>query len=389
MSQPDPKAKRNIILLGLVSLANDISSEIIQPVLPLFISSLGGGGLAVGLIGGISDGLPSILKIFAGCWSDRTGRRKPLVVAGYALSAAGKLLLPAAAAWQHVFLFKVLERSGKGIRSAPRDAMISESSDAGQRGRGFGLHRAMDSTGAVIGSLLAYLLWQWGLSYRIIFLAAGVMAVMALLPFRYVLESGTSPCDSISLKLSGISAELKGFLAVACLFALGNFSYMFFMLRAQELFSGAEAVAAPLLLYVLFNLVYALFAMPVGIWSDRVGRKRVLTLGYALFALTALGFAVVTNLAGLAVLFVLYGLVYALVDGSERAYVSDLSSSSLRGSSLGIYYGAVGIAAIVSSLIAGSIWSAMGAEATFLFGAVAAGLAAAGLMGTKSRRGAA
>ena len=383
MSETDPKAGRNILLLGFVSLLNDISSEIIQPVLPLFITSLGAGGLAVGLIGGISDGLPSILKIFSGCWSDRLGRRKPLVVAGYVLSAAGKLLLPAASAWQHVFLFKILERSGKGIRSAPRDAMISESASAEQRGRGFGLHRAMDSAGAVIGSLLAYLLWQGGLSYTSIFLVAGLLAVLALLPFSRVKESYSAPACQAELKLSGLSPELRGFLAVACLFAAGNFSYMFFILRAQELFSGAMAVAAPLLLYVLFNLVYAIFAMPVGIWSDHVGRRKVLVLGYALFAATALGFAFVSSLAGLVVLFALYGLVYALVDGSEKAYVSDLSPASLRASSLGIYYGAVGLSAIASSLLAGIIWSAWGAEAAFLFGAGSSGLAALALMNKK------
>jgi MFS family permease len=379
----DPKTSKNILLLGFVSLLNDISSEIIQPILPLFIASLGGGSLVVGLIGGISDGLPSLLKVLAGCWSDRLGKRKPLVVAGYALSAIGKLFLPAATAWQHVFLLKTLERSGKGVRSAPRDAMISESADISNRGRGFGLHRAMDSTGAVIGSILAYLLWQGGMSYTSIFMVAGVLSVVALFPFRWVKESFKAPNCEVRLKLSSLSKELRSFLFIACLFALGNFSYMFFILRAQGLFSGAEAVAAPLLLYVLFNLVYAALAMPVGIWSDRVGRRKVLSLGYALFALTALGFAFVTSLAGLIALFALYGLVYALVDGSERAYVSDLSPGGLRGSSLGLYYGAIGATAILSSLTAGALWAWWGAEATFLFGAGAAALAAMALQGMK------
>ena len=376
----DPKPGKNVVLLGVVSFLNDISSEIIQPILPLFIASLGGSSLAVGLIGGISDGLPSLLKLLAGCWSDRLGRRKPLVVGGYAVSAVGKLLLPAAATWPQVFVLKTLERCGKGIRSAPRDAMISESVVAERRGRGFGLHRAMDSAGAVIGSVLAYLLWQAGYSYSSIFLGAGALALIALLPFYRVRESFSSPSCEISLKISDISQQLRGFLLVASLFALGNFSYMFFVLRAQGLFSGAEAVAAPLLLYAFFNLVYALFAFPVGIWSDSVGRKKVLAIGYSLFAFTALGFAFVTNLAGLILLFGLYGLVYAIVDGSERAFVSDLSASHLRGSALGLYSAALGVAAIASSLIAGALWDLWGPEATFLFGAGAAGLAAVGLL---------
>jgi MFS family permease len=376
----DPKTSKNILLLGFVSLLNDISSEIIQPILPLFISSLGGGGMAVGLIGGVSDGLPSILKVLAGYVSDRLGRRKPLVIAGYALSAAGKLLLPAASSWLQVFLLKVLERTGKGVRSAPRDAMISESTPEKTRGRGFGLHRSMDSTGAVIGSIMAYLFWRDGMSYNTIFLVAGVLSVAALLPFWRVRESFAVPSCNIRLRLSDLSPELRRFLGIASLFSLGNFSYMFFILRTQALFSGALAVAAPLLLYAFFNLVYAALAMPVGIWSDRIGRRKVLALGYAIFALTALGFAAVTSLSGLIVLFALYGLVYALVDGSERAFVSDLSSAALRGSSLGIYYGATGVAAIVSSLVAGAFWSWWGAEAAFLFGAAAAALAAAGLI---------
>ncbi len=150
--------KRNIYLLGLVSLLNDASSEIIQPILPLFLASLGAGGLAVGLIGGLADGIPSFFKLLSGYWADRLGRRKPLVALGYSVSAAGKLLLTLAASWQHIFLLKTIERSGKGIRSAPRDAIIAESAPRVGRGRGFGIHRALDSLGAVVGSLLAYLL---------------------------------------------------------------------------------------------------------------------------------------------------------------------------------------------------------------------------------------
>jgi len=378
-----PRPGKNILLLGFVSLLNDISSEIIQPILPLFITSLGGGAVAVGLIGGISDGLPSILQVFVGYWSDRWGRRKPLVVAGYALSAASKLLLPISASWQQVFVLKAAERSGKGVRSAPRDALISESADRSNRGRGFGLHRAMDSTGAVIGSILAYALWKGGMDFRTIFLVAAVLAVAALIPFYKVKESARVPNGRLRLSASDLSPDLRKFLVVACLFALGNFSYMFFILRAQQLFGGAQAVAAPLLLYVLFNLVYAALAMPIGIWSDRIGRRNVLALGYALFALTALGFAFVSNLAGLIVLFALYGLVYALVDGSQSAFVSDLSHAGVRSTSLGLYYSAVGLAAIASSLVAGVLWARMGAESTFLFGAAAAALAAVVLLGMK------
>ncbi len=277
-------------------------------------------------------------------------------------------------------MLKSLERCGKGLRSAPRDAMISESASAKARGRGFGLHRAMDSAGAVIGSLLAYSLWQMGFTYSSIFLVAGVLALLALLPFAKVKESYGAPECNLHWRLSDIPPDLGRFLVIACLFALGNFSYMFFILRAQGIFSGSQAAASAILLYALFNLTYALLALPAGIWSDRIGRKRILAIGYGLFALTALGFALVKSPAGLILLFALYGLVYALVDGSERAFVSDLSPSGLRGSALGLYSGALGLAAIASSLLAGAIWELWGPEITFIFGAGAAGLAAVGLM---------
>jgi MFS family permease len=265
--------------------------------------------------------------------------------------------------------------------------MISESARAEARGRGFGLHRAMDSAGAVIGSLLAYSLWQAGLSYSSIFLVAGALALLALLPFRMVKESYSAPKCDIQWKLSEIPPDLRRFLMIACLFALGNFSYMFFILRAQGIFSGSRAAASAILLYALFNLTYALLALPAGIWSDRIGRRKVLAAGYGLFALIALGFAIVKSPAGLIILFALYGLVYALVDGSERAFVSDLSPPGLRGSALGLYSGALGLTAIASSLLAGATWERWGAQATFVFGAGAAGMAAVGLMAWRKRSG--
>jgi MFS family permease len=367
--------KRNIYLLGLVSLLNDASSEIIQPILPLFISSLGAGGLAIGLIGGLSDGLPSLLKLLSGYWSDRLKRRKPLVAAGYGISAVGKLLLALSSTWQQVFILKTLERSGKGIRSAPRDAIIAESAPREMRGRGFGIHRALDSLGAVIGSVLAYLLWQGGMDFRTIFVVAGIVAFVALLPLIPVKERNKSPVNCLRPGLSNLSPDLGRFVAIASLFALGNFSYMFFILRAQEFFTGKMTIGAPLLLYVLFNLVYTLFSIPSGSWSDRVGRKKVLSVGYSLFALVSLGFALVSSAPWLVLLFALYGLVFAIVDGAERSFVSDLCEADVRGTGLGVYYGAVGVSALGSGVVAGALWQYLSAEATFLFGSTAAFMA--------------
>ena len=378
---PERKTGGNIILLGFVSLLNDISSEIIQPILPLFITAIGGTSLDVGLIGGISDGLPSILKVFAGYWSDRIGKRKPLVVGGYGLSAAAKLLLYLSNVWQQVLLFKIIERSGKGIRSAPRDAMISESAEKKVRGRGFGLHRAMDSSGAVIGSALAYLLWRAGLDFRMIFLIAGAFAVVSLIPFIKVRESfkARDSTANLMLGISNLSPELRRFLVISSLFAAANFSYMFFILRASQFFTGVLSIGAPLLLYILFNVFYAAFSLPAGIWSDKVGRKNVLTICYGLFAAVSLGFAFNTGIYGLIVLFALYGLVFAMLDGSEKAFVSDMSLPSIRSTSLGIYYGATGLAAVASGLIAGALWEQISPSASFLFGAAVAALASLAL----------
>jgi MFS family permease len=384
MSETSPETSKNIQLLGSVSLLNDISSEIIQPVLPLFITSLGGGSLAVGLIGGFSNGLPSIIEIFSGYWSDKMRKRKPIVVVGYSLSAFAKLLFPFSMVWQQVFVLRTIERTGKGIRSAPRDAMISESAIKEQRGRGFGLHRAMDTLGAVIGSLLAYYLWKEGLNFRMILVIAAMLSIVALIPFIYVREGFSLPKTKGSLNLSDISPELRRFLIISSIFAVSNFSYMFFILRAQEFFTGLSSVGAPLLLYAFFNVVYAIFSLPMGIWSDKIGRKKVLTLGYSLFAVTTAGFAIVSSVASLVLLFALYGLVFSIIDASERAFISDLSRATMRSSSLGIYYGVIGIAAILSGLIAGGLWARLSPSATFYFGAAVAALAALALWRMKN-----
>jgi len=372
--------EKNIRRLGLVSLLNDMSSEIIQPILPLFISSLGGGGLAIGLIGGISEGIPSLLKIYSGYLSDRLGKRKPLVIAGYAISASAKMFLPLSDAWTHVFLAKTLERCGKGVRSAPRDGIVADSAKSSDRGKGFGLVRALDSTGAVVGSILAFLLWYAGLDIRAILFIAAILALLAFVPLLAVEDVAASPSPKLRMKIDGLSPDLRIFVLIAALFALGNFSYMFFLLKAGELYSGEMALGAPLLLYILFNAVYASMAYPSGVLSDRLGRRRVLACGYGLFSAVCLGFAFVTSTAGLLVLFLLYGLVFALVDGTERAFVSDLACSSTRCSSLGIYHGAVGISAIASGIIAGLLWQSWGAQATFAFGSIAALLSALAIL---------
>ncbi|MEM2910102.1 MAG: MFS transporter [Nitrososphaerota archaeon] len=370
---------RNIILLGIVSFLQDVSSEMVHAVLPLFLVGIGAGSIIIGLIGGIGDMLTSLGNLLSGVYSDVLGKKKPLTFSGYAASAVAKGLLVVASAWQHVLVYRVIDRAGKGIRTAPRDALLSASMSSKRRGWGFGLHRAMDTSGAVLGSALAFVTaWIFKIPYNYIFLIAVLLAFLALTPFPAIVERSTQTKTSkISLQLKGLPSSLKAFIFIASLFTLSNFSYMFFILRAAR---GVDAELLSLILYVIFNVSYAVSAFPFGIVSDKLGRVPVLFLGYLLFSLTCLGFSVLEGTMWLFVLFIAYGLSYALFDGNQRAMVSDLSPSSARGAAFGVFHALASIATLLSSLIAGWLWEAFGTYATFLYGATLSAISAVALL---------
>mgnify|MGYP001047342319 CR=1 FL=1 len=362
----------NVFLLGIVSFLNDLSSEMIMPILPMFVTALGGAGLTVGLVGGFRDSISSILKVFCGYWSDRAGKRKIFVSSGYLTSSLFKLLLALSKTCRHVVIFAALERVGKGLRTAARDAIIAETMTK-ERGKGFGIHRALDTSGAILGSIVVFLLfWFFGFSFKLIILIAGVVAFASLIPLRFVKEGKTEPRDmTINVSLKNLPKSLKLFILISGIFALGNFSYMFFIIRAQQFFPGKLPIAAvPLLLYVLFNIFYAGFAVPLGALSDKVGREKVIILGYLLFSLTSFGFAFVTSLPAFIILFALYGITYAAVDGNQRAFVSDLSSQQLRATALGTFHTTTGLMALPASLIAGFLWQNISPEITFIYGSI-------------------
>jgi MFS family permease len=368
----------NVLLLSIVSFLTDMSSEMILPILPLFLVTIGGTGIILGLVGGIGDSVASILKVFSGYFSDKLGKRKTLVYAGYQTSAVSKLFFAFATIWQHLLILRPIERLGKGIRTAPRDAIIAES--VIERGKGFGIHRAFDTAGAIIGSLLALVfVIFYSLGFRIIFLIAGGVAFLALVPLLFLKETKSSPIKrTINLHISfkEMPRSLKLFIIIATLFALGNFSYFFFILRAQQYFPPELAVIGPLFLYVLLNVVYAVFCIPLGILSDKIGRKKVIIAGYALFGFVCLGFTqLFTSLVYLIILFMLYGLVYAMIDANQRAFVSDLASDDLKGTALGTFHTSIGIALLPGSIIAGFLWDFINPYATFLYGALFAFLA--------------
>ena len=371
---------RNILLLGIVSFLNDVSSEMIIPILPLFIAAVGGGGLIVGLIGGLQESIASFVKVLAGYWSDRIGRRKPLVFSGYLVSTCFKLLLAFATRWPHILFAVSFERMGKGIRTAPRDAIIADSMPEA-RGTGFGIHRAFDSLGAIIGSItvliLLNFLWfeleqlrffQWTI------LVAALIALLSLIPLCFLQEQRRAPREiNLQISLRQLQRPLKQFLAVASIFALANFTYMFFILRAAERFSVIgvqESIVLTLFFYVLFNLSYTLLAIPAGALSDRIGKRRVLITGYLLFAVTCSGFVLFQSLPAFLILFPLYGIVQALVDGNQRAFVCDLSTDELRATVLGTFHTLIGLMALPASVIAGYLWNLTPQhELTFLIGA--------------------
>jgi MFS family permease len=359
---------RRVILLGITSFLNDVGSEMILPILPMFIASLGGGGLVIGLIGGLRDSISSVLKVVTGYWSDKLGTRKPFVYFGYFISSLFKLLLAFSTAWEHVLMFSCLERVGKGMRTATRDAIVAEAMPE-NRGRGFGIHRTFDTIGGILGSILVFLfLWLFGFSFKTIILIAAVFSFLTLFPLYFVHEK-KHEANHLSFKLGmeGLSKEARVFIAVAGVFALANFSYMFFILKAGTLYTGKWAVIMPVLLYILFNIFYAVFSIPSGKMADRIGHKKMIMMGYALFGVVSLGFLIFHSTVIYFVLFALYGIVYAIIEVNQRAYIANLSQENYRGTALGTFHTVVGVMTLPASLIAGILWQ-IHPELTFVYG---------------------
>jgi len=359
----------NIILLGIVSFINDLSSEMIMPILPMFITALGGAGLVVGLIGGLRASVGSILKVVCGYWSDKTGRRKAFVLSGYLTSSVFKLFLAFSSVWQHILIFAGLERMGKGLRTAPRDAIIADSM-RGERGKGFGIHRAMDTSGAILGSAVVFMLfWFLGFNFKTIIFIAAIVGFFSLIPLYYVKEHKAKVQKTgIKISIRNLPHSLRLFILIAGIFDLVRFNYMFFILKAHTAFTAKLSIGAPILLYIVFNIFYAIFSIPAGRLSDKIGRGKIIVFGYILFSLVCFGFAFFDSLAAFIVLFVLYGIMHALIDGNQRAFVSDLAPDALRGTALGAFHSIIGLVELPASLIAGALWQYVGHYTVFIYG---------------------
>ncbi len=377
-AEPIPGGRRNVVALGWVSLLTDISSEMIVPVLPAFVTqTLRASVASLGVIEGVAECTATVLRLGSGWLSDRIGRRKPFMIAGYGLSTVAKSLLAFAGSWGAVLGLRFSDRVGKGVRNPPRDALIAASVPPSETGRAFGLHRAMDTLGAAIGPLVAAgLLALAPGNFRRIFLVAAAPAVLSIVVLVVFVNAPRVAAQIHSGRFGGFGAlpsSARRFLIVAAVFSLGGSSMAFPLLRAGQ--AGFSVVQVPLV-YALYNVVYAALAWPLGALSDRIGRRPLLHAAYltfaacyALFAWRSDRYAVLAGFAGM-------GVHSALIEGTQRSLLADLVDPDRRGTAYGLYYGVVGLALLPASVVGGWLWDRFGPAATFGAGAALALLAA-------------
>jgi MFS family permease len=370
---------RNVFFAGLVSFFMDVSSEMIYPLVPLFLANmLGVNKSLIGIIEGIAESTASILKVFSGWFSDRIGQRKYLMAVGYGISVLSRPIVATATIWQQVLASRFTDRVGKGIRTAPRDAIIAESAQKTHLARAFSFHRSMDTMGAVVGPALALLLLGlFNTDHRTVFwfsIVPAVIAVVVILAFiKEKPGSGPSRAERPKLSLKHFDWKVKFFIVIATLFALGNSSDVFLILRA-----GQVGIPTPLIpaVYLVFNLVYSFSSIPAGIAADRFGKKRVILLGFILFACVYTGFAVVQGTTAVWVLFGFYGIYMGLTEGVQKAFLASIIPPDFKATAFGVYATAVGLAMLPASLVGGWLWDRVSPAATFYFGAGTALVAA-------------
>ncbi|MDI3474675.1 MAG: hypothetical protein PWQ79_1603 [Thermococcaceae archaeon] len=364
----------NVFLLGIVSFLNDMSSEMISPIVPSYLTDvLGEGKLISGSIMGAIESMSSLFKVAFGYVSDRFRKRKAFVFIGYALSTLAKGALAFTRSWWDFLTLRALDRIGKGIRTAPRDALIAESSETGKSGKSFGFHRMMDTLGAVAGPLVAIGLLKLleGLpvekAYRYVFLLSAVPGLISLFVILFFVKDRGA---EVKKKITGISTlrdrNLQLFLAVVAVGALGRYSYAFTLWKAKEL---GYTVVQGMAFYALFNTIYALSAYPIGLYSDRFGKKKMITVGFGVAALASLSFAYASNFASLLAAFVLYGLYIAIEDTVPRAYMADLAKDYEKGTIIGAYHTVFGVFVFPASVIAGYLWKSHSLTYSFAFAA--------------------
>lgn len=384
-----PKLGRNVMALAAVSFLTDVSSEMIYPLLPAFLTTvLGANASFIGAIEGAAETTAALLKLASGWWSDRARKRKPLVLLGYAIASTMRPLVAIATSAAQVLVIRVSDRVGKGIRNAPRDALIAESVDPSIRGRAFGFHRAADHAGGVLGPLIAFAVLTWHLAaIRTVFWLAAIPGVLSVLvvwlAVRDIPRSAQAPAETGPDLSQPLGAQFWRVLSVIFLFTLGNSTDAFLLLRASQL--GVPVALAPIL-WAALHVVKTASSTPGGALSDRIGRRPTLIAGWTLYAAVYFGFASASTAWQAWALFAIYGLFFGLTEGSERALVADLVGPERRGTAFGWYNLAIGLGALPASLLFGYVWDRAGAGAAFIMGASFALAAAVGLTLVGPRR---
>ncbi len=362
------KVLSNIVLLGLVSLFVDMSTEMVYPLVPLYLTAtLGVTPAVVGLIEGIAESVASLLKVFSGYIGDVYQNKKRLAFVGYSASVVYKISLMLASTWPGVLAARVIDRTGKGIRTAPRDALVAQSGDSKKLGGSFGLHKMLDMAGSSMGALLAYYFVATNYGFHKAFLFSIIPAVIGIALISAVRED--KACDvapeKLSLKGLRLDGKLKAYLAAIFVFCLGNSSNTFLLLKARERgFTAAQVI----LLYFIFNVSTSVLAIPSGRLSDKYGRSKILVPGYLIYGLVYFGFAQFSAKPAVVLLFIAYGAYTAFIAGAERAFIVENSPACLKGTVLGLYGMLQGVGLLLSSVIAGLMWDGLGSNAPFIFG---------------------
>ena len=366
--------KNNVFFLGLVSFFTDLSTKMVYPLIPLYLTAVFGVTPAlIGVIEGIVESLADLLKVFSGRVSDRFQKKKAIAFAGYSTGVVYKILLAVAGSWLGVLFAKVVDRFGKGIRTTPRDMLIAESSGEKSLGKSFGFQKMLDKAGSALGILIVYFLMIGGIEdFRSIFLISAIPALMGLCMFFFIkerkIENQSKQKKRIPFfaSIKALDGRLKLYLFVVFLFTLGNSSNVFLLLRARYIgFNDADVI----LLFFIFTVSASVLALPLGKLSDRIGRKALLVSGYLTFSIVYLGFAVASSRYLLIAMFLLFGAHTAMISGAERAFVSEIAPSESKGTMLGLKSTIAGVALLPANLLAGVLWDAFSAGVPFIFGA--------------------
>lgn len=366
----------NVFFAGLTSFLTDTSTKMVYAVMPLFLLSIGASKTELSLIEGIAESTASVLKAVSGWWSDKIGKNKPFMMLGYLVTALITPIYSFVVSPIQVLYLRFIERVGKGIRTAPRDSLIAGSAGGKKAGKNFGFHKTMDNAGAIIGPLLAvWIMAVFVNNYRLVFLLAAIPAILGVVVILSFIKETKKPKEDLSGKivLKDFSKRFYAFLFIAFIFTLGNSTDALLLVKAKD--SGFSDIYIPLL-YLVFNIVSVIFAIPMGMLSDKIGRERLIIFGFLLYSIIYFCFGTYSMHFVIIALFALYGLYSASTDGVQKALVSDLIDSDKRGTGLGLYNAVLGITLLPASLIAGVLYDKVNSSAPFYFGAAMSFIAA-------------